>query len=312
MRINNVNKKFMKKACLYLLVVLFLLNPALFFQSSQAVNAQGDIPIKENPVPSEAGAGETTKITIRVPGKNSVVRQQADTMLVMDVTGSMAEAWDWDACDNDPATPNPPCTKWDAAKAALSYFVQQTTWDDPPGAPVEEWDRTGLVAYSEALNPQADESLIADMDEIISGAENSASGARSFADAAAAEAAAGRRRGTIEAAENAVSKANGVVGAAGSLLELLQTDNGTRFPIQLNSLEQAIRDAESLISGAEEIIDAGGATAQIAQAADTAATAAEALLETMKDLVDTIRSQVSELRHAWCLICLPIAMDSSG
>ncbi len=77
--------------------------------------------------------GSQVEVTIRVPGGTQILRNPADTMLVMDRTGSMG--WRWDGLG--PCQPGD--CKMDSAKTALNAFVGQSK---------EGFDNVGLVSYA--------------------------------------------------------------------------------------------------------------------------------------------------------------------
>ena len=84
--------------------------------------------------------GDTVEVTFRVPGQSTSYRQEADIMLVMDKSGSMAEDWfggPW-CIVGDPLAP----CKIDFAKDALKAFV---------AAAHPAYDKIGLVTYAGAL-----------------------------------------------------------------------------------------------------------------------------------------------------------------
>ena len=127
MRKNKLPRKFTKMASIILTILLVLV--FLYPGPSQA-NAL--FAYKQPAVPAAVKPGDDVKITIRIPGSGNVVRQKTDTMLVMDVTGSMGGSWGGG-------------TKWDAAQAALQAYVASTEW----GA--QEWDQVGLVVYADCI-----------------------------------------------------------------------------------------------------------------------------------------------------------------
>jgi len=130
MTMKRKSSKKLIRVVISLLTILGLFLPYTPFAQAQLV-----CPLKYPPDPLSAGYGKDVKIILRVPVKSATIRQKADTALVMDITGSMTGSWGSG-------------TKYDAAKAALKAFASQTQWDDPPGPPVEEWDKVGLVDYT--------------------------------------------------------------------------------------------------------------------------------------------------------------------
>ncbi|MEX0617088.1 MAG: vWA domain-containing protein [Candidatus Woykebacteria bacterium] len=126
-----INK--LKKPVYASLIIALLISQFGLSYPNKAM-AQIQNPIKDPPIPPSARHGQQVKVPIYIPKETLDIRQKADTMLVMDLSGSMAEPWGSG-------------TKYDAAKQALHAFINQTEWDAPAGGTVEEWDKVGLTSY---------------------------------------------------------------------------------------------------------------------------------------------------------------------
>ncbi|MBI4811990.1 VWA domain-containing protein [Candidatus Falkowbacteria bacterium] len=120
-------------------IALIILAAALFLSLRQSVYSHQSGNELEKSVSSvTVHPGDVVTVSLKIPGQIERVaqRQKADTMLVMDVSGSMG--WEF-GCDPANPTNCDSSLKIDAAQAALKAFVDQSE---------ENFDYVGLVSYS--------------------------------------------------------------------------------------------------------------------------------------------------------------------
>ncbi|MEX0621954.1 MAG: vWA domain-containing protein [Candidatus Woykebacteria bacterium] len=132
---------------IFLLTILFIFASLVIFflTNSTGTSAQGGSggcsptltkDVGSIPIGQDIEPGDIVEITIKLPGCNEELRDPADTMLVMDQSGSM----------NSPFPPPAGATRLVAAKNALKLFVDNTKED---GGLTDPGDYTGLVTFSE-------------------------------------------------------------------------------------------------------------------------------------------------------------------
>ena len=258
--------------------------------------------------PNEAAPGNSAKITLRVSPRSGVVRQKADTELVMDVTGSMVGPWGSG-------------TKWDAAKAALAAFVDKSTWDSPLGVPVEEWDKVGLVVYSTSVGvtPNRGQGNMADAIDAAADLEANAQEADQHAKNARAAADVGNSRTARDEAEDAVDEARSAISKARDFANEIE---GLAPGLAADILAAAAA-ARVIVEDAEDVIEDSRNANEMAVAARSAADAALDLAAMVRDALDKIMGGGGDLAfsvNALCLSCSDedarnnglIPMDTSG
>jgi hypothetical protein len=136
----------MKLFKLKYILVLAAVFPLLLISADSSVESQdgvGDpVVITKTVTPNTANPGDTVEVEIRVPGGSETLRNPADTMLVMDRSGSMSGVFGGG-------------TKLEAAQAALSIFVDNTKEHVDVANP---GDYVGLATYS--TNASLDHNLV--------------------------------------------------------------------------------------------------------------------------------------------------------
>ncbi len=140
-----------------ILALLFMLSALISINTSGDVRSQvaalppvEDIVVSKSASPStQLQPGDLINVEIRIPGGSENLRNAADTMLIMDISGSMTSGVFLGA------------TKIEAAIDAMNLFVDQVQEDTGPGGP---GDFVGLVTYTTHLGIGADlDSPIANM-----------------------------------------------------------------------------------------------------------------------------------------------------